>query len=81
MEIVIFAGIIAGSVYVTWWIISLEIKKRKLRDIYYKALEGTDKKVAIEAGRAWCIASRKYNMVTDRDEEMIAKAVSKMRTE
>lgn len=80
MEVILVPVIVvAFVVVVTWYIISKELKTWKLRKVYLQALKGTDKKAAIEAGRAWCIASRKYKMVTDWDEKMIAEAVSKMR--
>lgn len=72
----IILGVLARNFY-----LNIQWKKEmaKRREIYDRALSGTDKKAALEAGRAYYIATRYGNAITIYDEQAIANDLSVMK--
>jgi hypothetical protein len=72
--VIIIAGI------AIWGYISKQNKLKQLKENYDNSLKGTDKKVALDAGRAYYSALRKDKKLTIYDEQAITNDLSTMKT-
>ncbi len=75
--VLIDIGVIALLI---WVIISKINKLNELKENYDNALRGTDRKTALDAGRAYYSALRKDSKLTIYDEQAIINDLSAMKT-
>ena len=75
--VLIAIGVIALLI---WANISKSNKLKELKENYDNALRGTDRKTALDAGRAYYSALRKDSKLTIYDEQAIINDLSAMKT-